>query len=533
MCYAKNNITQRRRDKMPNEQPLKLRKMLQNIRVGEYVQFLYPELSKEELEEKLKKQIKQDYDFHTEIKKGNQKLINIYTTRNIYQIKNQTIINQFDRLKTEIKNYNLKNEIKNKQYIIHPRVIEKFKNKNLNKIEEVLYKFIQEGEVRTVKENQVEVVHKQQDVALIIDFHNDVIKDIITYRRHPIGSNSIIVEGEKMKVDTKGDEESVRREVFLNQLNLLDSNIINVKEAIKDIEENLINIEVDEGKEILYVKTRNCLYVVKNYNIIDIQPNPGFTLSKPVPLELGDFTLLTANKQNSEYIMKIPVVKFYGDIGKTKKYMYQLGLSIRVITKFVTDNNIRELYNFLIEDIINGYLLYDNYMDNCKIIKTRRFFYLIKNDVIINIKTPQQENIPECSIRFQRVFVKNKTEKINILDLEVGDRVRDYVTFEAINNLRMKEHAKKRYKERISTKEDPSRIEFIIKQDIYRYGTVYMGTYYNNTKLIKGLKNIYIIDNHNIISVWRINPSIEYIGERYMNLIDEITMAKVDESEII
>ena len=60
-----------------------------------------------------------------------------------------------------------------------------------------------------------------------------------------------------------------------------------------------------------------------------------------------------------------------------------------------------------------------------------------------------------------------------------------------------------------------------------------MGTYYNNTKLIKGLKNVYIIDNYNIISVWRINPVIEDIGERYLNLIEEITMTEVDDSEIL
>jgi len=43
---------------MPNEQPLKLRKILQDIRVGEYVQFLYPELSKEELEKNLKNKLR-------------------------------------------------------------------------------------------------------------------------------------------------------------------------------------------------------------------------------------------------------------------------------------------------------------------------------------------------------------------------------------------------------------------------------------------------------------------------------------------
>jgi hypothetical protein len=519
---------------MPNEQPLKLRKILQDIRVGEYVQFLYPELSKEELEKKLKEQIKKDYDFYTESKKGNQKLINIYTTKNIYQVKNQTIINQFDRLKAQIKSYNLEDEIKSKRYIIHPQVIDKFRNKNLMKIEEVLYRFIEEGEIRSLKENGVELIHKRQEVTLIIDFHNDIIRDIITYRRNPIDNNSIIIEGEKMKVDTKKEEERIRYEVFINQLNLLDSNIINAKEAINDIKENLINIDVEEEKERLCVETKNCLYVIENYNIVNIYPKQGFIIGKPEPIELDDFTLFTANNQNNEYLMRMPVVELYNDIDTARKYMYLLGLSIKVITKFITDDNIRELYNFLVEDIVNfGYVLYDNYMDNCKIIKTRRFYYLIKNDVIINIKTLQQENISECSIRFQRVYIKDKTEKTNILDLEVGDRVRDYITFDVVNNLRLKEHAKERYRERISKKVDSSLVELIIKQDIYKNGTVYMGTYYNNTKLIKGLKNIYIIDNYNIISVWRINPSIENIGERYMNLIEEITMAEVEENEII
>lgn len=518
---------------MFNEQPLKLRKILHDVKVGDYVQFLYPKLSKEELEKQLKEKINQDYDFYTETKKGNQKLISVYTKKNIYQIKNQTIINQFDRLKAQIKNYNLKNEIKNKRYIIHPLVIEKFKNKNIEKIQEVLYRFIEGGEIRAVKENRVELAHKQQEVVLIIDFHNDVIKDIIHYRRNQIENNTILIEGEKMKIDTSSEEEKIRKDVLINQLNLLDSNIVNVKEAIRDISEGLIDIEVDEEKEILYVKTQNCLYTIKNYNIVNINPKQEFKINEAIPIELVDFTPLST-KQNSEYIIEAPIVKIYRNMDTARKYMYKLGLSIKVITKFLTDDNIRELYNFLIEDIINfGYILYDNYMDNCKIIKTKRFYYLVKNDVIINIKTPKQENIPECSIHFQRVYTRDKLEKINILDLEVGDRVRDYITFDAIKNLRIKEHAKERYKERISKKEDPSFIELLIKQDIYKYGTVYMGTYYDNTKLIKGLKNVYIIDNYNIISVWRINPSIENIGERYLNLIEEITMTKVDENEII
>ena len=60
-----------------------------------------------------------------------------------------------------------------------------------------------------------------------------------------------------------------------------------------------------------------------------------------------------------------------------------------------------------------------------------------------------------------------------------------------------------------------------------------MGTYFKDTKLVKGLKNVYIIDNNYIISVWRINPVIEKIGERYQNLIEEITLTEMDESEIL
>ena len=353
---------------MPNKQPLKLRKILQDIRVGEYVQFLYPELSKEELEKNLKNKLRKTTIFILS-PKGNQKFINIYTTKNIYQVKNQTIINQFDRLKAQIKSYNLEDEIKSKRYIIHPQVIDKFKNKNLMKIKEVLYRFIEEGEIRSIKENGVELIHKRQEVTLIIDFHNDIIRDIITYRRNPIDNNSIIIEGEKMKVDTKKEEKRIR--YFINQLNLLDSNIINAKEAINDIKENLINIDVEE-KERLCVETKNCLYVIENYNIVNIYPKQGFIIGKPEPIELDDFTLFTTNNQNNEYLMRIPVVELYNDIDTARKYMYLLGLSIKVIIKFITDDNIRELYNFLIEDIVNfGYVLYDNYMDNCKILKLK------------------------------------------------------------------------------------------------------------------------------------------------------------------
>jgi len=520
---------------MINEQPFKFKKIMRDVKVGSYLQLLYPNLSKEELEKQIKEKINQDYDFYTETKKGNQKYISIYTRKNIYQIKNQTIINQFDRLKTQVKNYELINEIKNnKPYMIHPQVIGKFKNKNIKKIEEVLYKFIREGEIRSIKENKVELEHKQQEVILVIDFHNRVIRDIIHYKRYQINNNSIIIEEEKMRIDNKNKEEEIKRGVLLNQLNLFCSNIINTEEAIDDIREGLQNIKIDKNKERFYIETKNCLYTVKNYNIIDINPKQEFQINNATPINLNDFTLSATNKRNSEFITEIPVVKLYMNINTAKKYMYKLGLSIKVITKFITDDNIQELYNFLIEDIVNfGYVLYDNYMSTCMIIKTKRFYYLIKNGVIINIKTLNQKIIPECSIYFQRVYIKGKLEKTNILDLEVGDRVRDYITYGAINNLEMKDHAKERYKERISRKEDSSFLEMTVKQDIYKYGTVYMGTYYDSTKLIKGLKNIYIIDNYNIISVWRINPVIENIGERYSNLIEEITITEVDDSEII
>lgn len=519
---------------MAHEQPLKLKKVIQNIKVGDYLQFLYPNLSREELERKIKENINQEFDFYTETKKGNQKYISVYTKKNIYQIKNQTIINRFNRLKMRLEKIELKKEIRKESLIIHPQVIDKFKNKNIEKIEEVIHRFIEEGEIQSIKENKAFMTHKQQEVILIIDFHNQVIRDILTYKKYHINSNALLIEGDKMKIDTELEGKKIKQEVFLNQLNLLSSNIVNSEEAIEDIRKNLKTIEVDEEEDKLFIHTKNCIYAIKNYNILDFRPEKGFKIGSAKPIDLTDFTMSAINKQNIEFITEVPVQEMYGNLEKARKYLYRLGLSIKVITKFITEDNIQELYDFIIEDMVNyGYVLYDNYMDNCMIIKSQRFYYLIKNSVIINLKTFKQEHIPECSILFQKVYIQDKSEKTHILDLEVGDRLRDYITYDVVKNLRMKEHAKERYRERISKKEDSSFIEMTVKQDIYKYGTVYMGTYYDNTKLIKGLKNIYIIDNYNIISVWRINPVIETIGERYQNLIDEITMTEVDDSEII
>ena len=75
---------------MPNEQSLKLRKILQDIRVGEYVQFLYPELSKKELEKNLKNKLIKTTIFILS-PKGNQKLINIYTTKISIKLKTKPL----------------------------------------------------------------------------------------------------------------------------------------------------------------------------------------------------------------------------------------------------------------------------------------------------------------------------------------------------------------------------------------------------------------------------------------------------------
>lgn len=519
---------------MSNGVPLRVKNILKNAKVGNYMQFVYSTSDKEKLEEQIKENIDKEYDFFTETKKGNLNLINIYTKKSVYQIQGQTIKNRFERYKEWLKYEELTREIQSHVCRIYSAVIDKFKNKNIKKIEEVIHRFLAEGTVKEVRDNLAYFGHHQHDVLLVIDFHNYVVQDIATYRKkEPVKNNSVLIRRDKMRILTGKTKPQIKKQVLLNQLDLLCSNVVNEEEAKQDIRKNLMEVEVDEEEKYLIVQTKNCKYVLSHYNIIAVEPVEGFSLSEAVPMKLNDSTTFCANKQNEEFMMEVSVQDYYGN--KARKYLYKFGLSIKVITKFNTERkNINELYDFLMEDLICfGYMLYDNYMENCMIIRTKRFYYLIKNNVIINLKGANQKPIEECSILFKKVYVKEQSKKVQILDLEIGDRVRDYITYEAINKLQMKYHAIQRYKERITRKEDSSFIEMAVKQDIYKHGVVYMGTYYNDTKLVKGLKNVYIIDNYNIISVWRINPVIENIGERYQNLIEEITLTEVDDSEIL
>lgn len=467
--------------------------------------------------------------------KENQKTVEVYTKKNASGICSKaTSQERLEQYQEQLILIELTKQIQLHHCSISSTVVDKFKNKNLEKIKEVINRFITEGKVKEVNNNIVYFEHNLQDVLLVIDYLNYIISDIVTYKeKKSIEENSVLIRNDKLKLLDKRETTQIKNEVLLNQLDLICSDIVNEKEAREDIKNNFVSANMDEEKKLLIVNTKNCQYILYHYNIIDVKPKRNFSMSPAEPLEVDDFLEIDKNESNSQYITKKSIEDFYD--GKARKYLYRLGLSIKVITKFNTEgNNINELYDFLMEDIIRyGYVLYDNYMENCMIVKTRRFYYLIKNNVVINIRDVNQKPIKECSILFKRVYVKEQLEKTEILDLDVGDKIRDYITYEAINNLQMKKHAFERYKERISKKGDASLIEISVKQDIYKNGVVHMGTYYNNTKLVKGLKNIYIIDNANIISVWRINPVIENIGERYQNLIEEVTLTEIDECDIL
>ena len=84
---------------MSNGVPLRVKNILKNAKVGNYMQFVYSTSDKEKLEEQIKENIDKEYDFFTETKKGNLNLINIYTKKSVYQIQGQTIKNHFERYK--------------------------------------------------------------------------------------------------------------------------------------------------------------------------------------------------------------------------------------------------------------------------------------------------------------------------------------------------------------------------------------------------------------------------------------------------
>lgn len=509
---------------MPNEPVLKEKN----------VHLMYPTDIKKKTEGQKGEDFPKEYDFYTETEEEDKKLISVYIKKSVCRTQEETVETGSVEPQDEIDIVLLTDKIKSHPCHIDEYIISKFKNKNKKKINEVISRFVGEGRVKEVSNGLAYYEHNQHDIFLVIDFHNNIIKDIVDYKeKKSVEDNTILIKKDKMRLTSVKEETHIRKDVLLCQLDLLASDIVDAGEAKQDIQNHFCSAEMDEEEENLIIETKNCKYVLHQYNIVDVIPQGDFSLSPAPPLKFDDFSALVVGEQNAEYMTKVKIQDFYE--GKAHKYLYKFGLSIKVITKFNTEgNNINDLYDFLMEDIMRfGYVLYDNYMENCMIIKTRRFYYLVKNSVIINIKDSRQNAIEECSIPFKKVYVKEQSEKTQILDLDIGDRIRDYITYDTIHRLKMKHHAIERYKERISRKKDPSFIEMAVKQDIYKHGTIYMGTYFKDTKLVKGLKNVYIIDNNYIISVWRINPVIEKIGERYQNLIEEITLTEMDESEIL
>ncbi|QUH22117.1 hypothetical protein [Alkaliphilus sp. B6464] len=444
-----------------------------------------------------------------------------------------------DKFKNAITEKELIFSIRHKKYTISQDVINKFRNKNIRKIYEVIDIFLKSGNIQLLEDEKAIITMKLYDIKFLINYRKRTINGIIQDKGIDIKDNSITFKKGKAIIlednEIKEDKIIFRKDVFLEQLYLLEGVNIDKNKVIEDIRCNLKEIELfNRGEEIISIETTKCKYEIINYNIkntilkmenFDIYEKlEGITQSKK------DNKVDIANIMQQEYLTNLKVLDLYGGIETAKNYIKKVGLSIKVITKFITEENLSELFRFLVDDVVyHGIVLYDNYIDNCMIIKTKRFYYLLKNNVIINIKTTNQEEIEDCSISFKKVQDRFVTEKRCILDLELRDRVRDIISQFTINGLKMRNHAKARYKERISKDADISMIELDIKKDIYKNGVVCMGTYYQNTKLIKGHKYIYIIDNNYIISVWRINPTVIYVEKRYNDMIDELVMTELEE----
>lgn len=416
--------------------------------------------------------------------------------------------------------------IRTKQFTIKDSVFMKFRNYNRKKIIELMEFILKNGDIHFLKGEKADLGVKTHDFKIRVNFKKRIIENLLDNKEGEVKEKSIVFEKGVPKIEPyiEKKEERFNMSQFLKQIDLLQSSSVNVDKLKKAITEGEFNLKYTNLQHQIFVlASKDLSFKVASYNVESCITNDRSFLEGP-DKSIKPLTQKEIDELDESYLSSISVIDMYGSYKKAKQYLDRLGLSVKTSSKFILENNENELHLFLISDIVQfGKVLYDNYMKNELIIRTNRFTYLIKNNVIINIKTVNMEEISICEYEFKRILNPVKMEKTSLLSLETGDLVKDYISRRYISKLEMAEHAVERYRERISRYEDLALAELEMKNDIYKNGEVIFGTYFKNTKLIKGFQNAYVVDNWRIISVWEYSEGINDIKEKYKTLIEEFS----------
>lgn len=492
-------------------------KFYKNMTISNKVRYIYKQKNKQELKNMFLADILKNFKREYVISEY------VYietTTKNTYKFKDLELVNIL-KIKP-VSNDNILLCLRKNNILIYDYIVKKFQGFHRTKIEEIVKLFLDGGCILKRNREFVYVSNRLSEFVLVFDFHNNSLENILNKNLIEVGDNFLVIENDKIK--SIDEEVSIDTNVLKKQFKYLDSYTYDINLYKDDIVNNFIDYKVlDIKKNSILINTKNYKYLVNDYNISSIKDRKNIPLPTNCNRSIDktndsiDFDEITFEEM---YKTNILVKDFYSDYIKAIEYVNKLGLSIRVITKFILDSNLYELYSFLISDIIYyGNVIYDNYMNGEMIVKTNRFYYLIKENIITNIKNLYKEDIEECSLEF-RTFKKYNIEKKDILDLDIKDKIRDYISFKKINSLKVSEHAAERFSERISKKNLIIDREQDIKNDIYKNGEVMLGTYYTDTKLVKGQKNVYVLNDIEIISVWKINYFMENLLDRYFKQVN-------------
>lgn len=492
---------------------------LKKINYSQKIKEIYCDKNKYDLYDMIKKDISNKSN--TRYKKNNFTYIET-PNKIVYKFNKNELINIFSN--TPINDEEIVESLLINQIKISPKVLKLFGNIPIKKINEIIVNYLKKAEVTKKEDEFIYLENKIEEVVLIFDYHNLYLENILNYDLSHIEVNHyLVLEKDKIKIIKKDMKEVDKISKLKLQLIYLDSYNYDINRFKKDILKNLKDYTINNNQgTLLTLYTEKYIYTVLDYNIISIRnknniPIPTKTNSKAKSVNLGlinfDFEL------NETFVCNNNIKKVYGNYIKAKDYLEKLGISIRVLTKFITEKNFQELFQFIISDLVYyGTYVYEDYLNNNSIILSNRFMYILKENVIIDIKTPLGEEIKECSLLF-KPMIKSSIKKNNILNLDIKDNIRDFITYDSILSLKIAKHAKKRFNERVSKNDAFEIKEDIFKNDIYKYGEVMLGTYYYNSKLIKGKKFVYVITNNEIISIWKINDFIDSLGDRYFKKI--------------
>lgn len=445
----------------------------------------------------------------------------IETENHIYKFMNKSLLNIMH--KKNIPDEEILKALLLGNWLISPSFLKKFKDISEIKIRNVLLDFFKDCIICEKKQDSIYLKNNLHDATIIYDYHNNYLDNIFVNEKNK--NHDIEYFGfnkDKITLLNVIPASKTQNKDVLKQLNYLDSYKYDISLYKDDFTNKKINkiVPTDNGF-ILY--TKNNEYIIENYNITKILNAPlnkNLKINEPNFDKINLESLFVQCTIQPEFIISEKLTKIYGGLETTKDCISKIGLSIRVITKFITNNNFRELFDFLIDDIVYyGTVKYDNYMSGEMIIYTNRFIYYLKEGVILNILNPDTSEIDECSLLFKPIR-NNSSLKKSILDLDINDKIRSYITYEDIKALQPSQHVIDRFEERILKNRDFLTWGEDIKNDIYKFGTVMLGTYYTTTKLIRGKKYVYVISDRSIISIWKPNEFIDELNKKYFYTVN-------------